>query len=1187
MRQKDLFTLSIVLLFLLPVFVALYAGVTGKISGEVTDADTGEPVIGANVVVEGTSYGAAADLFGQYFILNIPPGVYNLVVTAVGYDTVKVTNVTVLSDHTTTQNVKMRSTVIKGEEVVVEGKRPAVEKGVTSTKSYVTTETIESMPVESVGEILRTQAGVTVKGGTHFRGGRSGEVQYLVDGMPVKDPVYGQGQALSVSTSSIQEISVQTGSFNAEYGNALSGVVNVITKEGNPNKFSGSVSYWTDDYGFSSLNKKSTNYDRFELTLSGPEPVTGYFLPAFGIRLPRDKRLACFASFSAYSEDTYLQYNREYKNGNLTTEPINTPWRLQYEKYSFLGVFDIPEKRSNELSWAIKLKQNLSPNLKYRFSYIGDWQKWYSWDWDYLYTPMSAYQNWSTSRQLSFSLTHTLSPKLFYELRVSNFYTTRKLLPGGHTPDWFKVDSSAIGVLDDWRDVNGDGEALVRVPWYDVNNNGRWDWWEPWDSVVTHDSTVYAVVIDADTVPVYAVDRWHDIWEGDTLVDYYVQDTVSWTDSLGREYDIVYYNNDSAWVYGPEDTSVSLYTLYRVDTLGIDTLPPQPGEEPWTDWNANFTFEPRWTNYPSSLSPMDQPEPYDDGEPFRDGWPYDVDYYATGVVLEETTWVDANDDGSPQLTEFIDANGNGVLDYRNTFCDYVDLNGNGRYDVDEPGEPFLDLNNNGYYDPPNNKHDDWEPYIDVNGNGRWDDKDGFFDRGFDRWAVWHERSSNLWIFKGDITAQVDFHNLMKSGFEVQLNHMEMNEVQYPEVWYDKEPDGNEYGRQGVFRSFYTRSPKNAAFYLQDKMEYGGLIANIGIRFDMFFQAPEVLTDSVEQETEDILKGWIDKVYERRYKFSPRLGMSYPITERSKLFFSYGHFYQLPGYDNLYQTPTQGSSAGRLLGNPSLDYEKTVSYEIGVAYAITNDITVQGSGYYKDIYNLLNTLQGRIGGGTSPISQSVYMNLDYARSRGIEVSVTKRYSHYWSMAGNYQYAFAYGKSSSDRSGYDVQFGREAIPLQDMPLDWDRRHAVNLNLDLRVKKGDHPVVFGLHLPDNWGANILWQWGTGYPYTPSEKNPWYTGTPGAKEWERNNSLRLPNYSRIDVKLNKDFSLKKFDMSFLVQIYNLTNRRNINSVYGDTGLWNDADVEDGLGNGDPHDWDPSRRTPERNIRVGLELSW
>ena len=137
MRQKDLFTLSIVLLFLLPVFVALYAGVTGKISGEVTDADTGEPVIGANVVVEGTSYGAAADLFGQYFILNIPPGVYNLVVTAVGYDTVKVTNVTVLSDHTTTQNVKMRSTVIKGEEVVVEGKRPAVEKGVTLSLIHI------------------------------------------------------------------------------------------------------------------------------------------------------------------------------------------------------------------------------------------------------------------------------------------------------------------------------------------------------------------------------------------------------------------------------------------------------------------------------------------------------------------------------------------------------------------------------------------------------------------------------------------------------------------------------------------------------------------------------------------------------------------------------------------------------------------------------------------------------------------------------------------------------------------------------------------------------------------------------------------------------------------------------------------------------------------------------------------
>ena len=335
-----------------------------------------------------------------------------------------------------------------------------------------------------------------------------------------------------------------------------------------------------------------------------------------------------------------------------------------------------------------------------------------------------------------------------------------------------------------------------------------------------------------------------------------------------------------------------------------------------------------------------------------------------------------------------------------------------------------------------------------------------------------------------------------------------------------------------------------------------------------------------------LQGWEDEIYEQRMKISPRLGISYPVTDRSKLFFSYGHFYQLPGYDHFYEMPTQASAAGRLLGNPNLDYEKTVAYELGVAYAPKDVLTLTFSGYYKDIYNLLNTSRHRLG-LTSPITQDVYKNLDYARSRGLELQVDKHYANYWTLSLNYQYSYAYGKSSSNRSGYDALFEESAIPLRDLPLDWDVRHRVNLVLDLRARRGDHPTLFGLKLPDDWGINLLWQWHSGFPYTPDTKNPWVPKGMGQKGWELTNYLRMPKYSRIDLKINKNFTIYDFDLGLFVQIDNILNRRNVLEVSSETGLPNDSTIEDGWGNGTDHDQNPEHWSRGRVIDIGFEVNF
>ncbi|HMA61890.1 MAG TPA: TonB-dependent receptor [bacterium] len=230
----------VISLILTLLFTVTLSASTGKIAGHVRDGETREPISGANVVVEGTSLGAATNMDGYYAILNVPPGTYNLKVTMIGYREVTVKNVEVKIDLTTNIDVDMYQQAMGMEEIVVEAKRSVVVKDISASELNVSSDKIESLPVKDLEGVINLQAGV--ESGLSIRGGGARQTTFIVDGF-VQNDERSHDPYTSINMDIVKEVKVQTGGFNAEYGQSRSGVVQVVTKTGSKTNYSGSVTY--------------------------------------------------------------------------------------------------------------------------------------------------------------------------------------------------------------------------------------------------------------------------------------------------------------------------------------------------------------------------------------------------------------------------------------------------------------------------------------------------------------------------------------------------------------------------------------------------------------------------------------------------------------------------------------------------------------------------------------------------------------------------------------------------------------------------------------------------------------------------------------------------------------------------------------------------------------------------------
>jgi len=223
-------------------FISLYsfvcAGVTGKVSGRITNADSGEPLIGANVILKGTVLGAASDLDGYYSILNVRPGYYDLQVNMIGFAEKSVIDVRVEVDLTAFIDIPMTVQALSSEVIVVQANQKLVKTDVASSQKSISSDQISDMPVSSVSDVVGLSAGVS---GLSVRGGSLNETQFMVDGLVLNDERTSE-PTTGIPLSSVQDISLQTGGFGAEYSNARSGIINVVTREGSKENYNGTIS---------------------------------------------------------------------------------------------------------------------------------------------------------------------------------------------------------------------------------------------------------------------------------------------------------------------------------------------------------------------------------------------------------------------------------------------------------------------------------------------------------------------------------------------------------------------------------------------------------------------------------------------------------------------------------------------------------------------------------------------------------------------------------------------------------------------------------------------------------------------------------------------------------------------------------------------------------------------------------
>jgi len=411
---------------------------------------------------------------------------------------------------------------------------------------------------------------------------------------------------------------------------------------------------------------------------------------------------------------------------------------------------------------------------------------------------------------------------------------------------------------------------------------------------------------------------------------------------------------------------------------------------------------------------------------------------------------------------------------------------------------------------------------------------------------------NLGMVDLDLLTEPDDINELKFGLQYIKHWLDLYSIYDPK-------------RDNPYIDDYVTEPFEAAAYLQDKIELPFLIINLGLRFDYANANVSFHEDPLQQETEV-------KV-EPRMQLSPRVGISHPVSENTKLHFSYGHFFQNPDYQYLFENKKYDIGVREpIFGQPNLDAERTISYEVGLAHQFSNNTALHLAIFYKDVTGYIGThyYEFKDAYTNQYTAYTLYVNEDYANIKGFEANLDFRPSEYFSGGLTYSYQIAKGSASSETEQYPGT--QESTKLY--YLDFDKTHVVNASATYRIPSNGGPSIFNSKILGNTDYNLIFRASSGYPYTPSGRDVGFV--------ERN-SLRQPSTFTLDLELGKTFQIgSSLSLRAFAQIYNLFDTQNVVWVYRDTG---DPEFTTVGGYSEEYMKDPSNYGPPRVILLGLGM--
>jgi len=1037
--------LCLMIVTLLFVSSSLFAGITGKINGTVIDKETKEALPGANILIKGTTMGAAADIDGKFFIMNIPAGTYTVVASMMGYSSMEITSVHVSIDLTTNLEFSLSSEVLDmGQVVSVVAERPLIQKDVTGSTQITSSEQLQALPVSTVNDAISTAAGTQGDGNNlHMRGGRAGEVTYMVDGLNITEP---QTRVIGVTVgrAAVSELQMISGGFNAEYGDAQSGVVLLTTQEGNKNKYSGTLFYQTDHFGDNGLGESVQRFDWYEATLSGPEPLTTYLLPMIGVKLPGT------ITFFLQGEDRMVDgigYHEDALAESGESPFMGTSNSLRNE--TVLGsLFGIGDNREQVFSnYNTKLAWQISPNKKLTFGYRGN---------------VGNSNTWNFKMNLDVED----AVRQAHEMGISDLADNDG--DGRIDEETFNSrDDDGDGVIDedavlDYRPVNGIN-TVYDFAWY-IDNDG--------DGRV--DEEAYNGVDD----------------DGDGRIDEDMQ-PYSWNgyDRFRRAEN----NNSQAVLTWSHTLSPTTFYEVRIGRL-----------------YSTFGTIPKIGKDGHSLASFDEAEEWID------------DYWEAQAIIDAAR-LEAETNPDVVIPEIYDL----LEPYRG---------------FGYPSELYVDANNN-------NRYDNGETFTDLDGDGLWDFNFGTSNvtwqfqgenhpyRGlFYNGAIWstfgggrsgiYRRTSDTYFMKVDLTSQITKNHQIKSGLE--YNYYDVKNL-YLQILgpYD--------GRGSFPNNFHSYCNWQAA-YIQDKMEFKSAIVNLGLRVERFDAGEQVAT----QDTSVGVARY--NVPNIKWSILPRVGLSFPVTDKDLFFFNYGRFFQRPQLQNLYTQVNQVfGSSNSIIGNPDLLPEETIQYEMGLRHQFGLNTLVTITGFFKDINNLQQILKVFDSAGNA-FYQYINDNDDnsqivkgFGTVKGFEVQLKQRAGKY--LTGEASYTFQVAKATHSQA-YRT-YGNENIfdvqPGTEYAADWDQRHKFVFHVDYHYGEKNGPRIGNIFPLENWNLSMLTEIGSGFPYTPEA----YNSTP---IYELTNTIRLPWTYEVDLRMRKFFEIPGgFRVGAVFEILNLLNYRNV----------------------------------------------